>query len=242
MLERLPPGARTPAVARALLSPSGILLAGLGASVGILTGGGLAGAALLGALAWGGRVAAAVMGGPRPERIDPFTVQDPWRAMILRAQSTATRFHEAVRQTSPGPLRNRLAEVQGRVDAAVREAWAIAKRGHALDNAVQNLDIPGIRRRLVNAERTAAPGDADDEAIVRSLRNQLQSAERLAGVAEDAGSRLARLNAELEESVARAVELSLSAADAGALQPLGTDVEHVVNELESLRLALDEAS
>ena len=59
-------------------------------------------------------------------------------------------------------------------------------------------------------------------------------------MAQDARDRLQRLNAELAEAVARAVELSLSAADIGALQPLGSDVENVVGELEALRQALEE--
>jgi hypothetical protein len=239
VIERLPEGMRTPAVARAIMSPSGILLAGAGASVGILAGIGLPAAAVVGALCWAGKVAAAVARRPRAERIDPFTLQDPWRTLVRKAQATGQRFDDAVRQTSPGPLREKLAEVGGRVQTAVGEAWGIAKRGNALDRAVGALDIEGIRAQLADVERRRA-GGPEREATARALRNQLQSAERLAGVAEDARARLRRLNAELDESVARAIELSLSAADAGSLQPLGGDVENVVSELEALRLALEE--
>ena len=240
MLERLPEGARTPAVARAIMSPSGILLAGAGVSAGILAGIGVPAAVVAGGLLWAGRVAYAVLKGrPHEEKIDPFTVQDPWRTLVHRAQLTGQRFEDAVRQTAPGPLRDRLAEVGGRVQTAVGEAWAIAKRGNALDKAVGNLDIPGVRRQLAQAQRDAGR-DSNQDAIVRSLQAQLDSAQRLASVAEDARDRLRRLNAELAEAVARAVELSLSAADIGALQPLGSDVENVVGELESLRQALEE--
>jgi hypothetical protein len=217
------------------MSPTGILLAGVGASVGILAGGGILGAVVLGAVGWGARVVAAVMRRPAPERIDPFTVQDPWRTMVRHAVATAARFDDAVRQTPSGPLHDRLAEVAGRVHAAVREGWAIAKRGNALDHAVANLDMGGIQRQLANA------GNRDDDPVVRSLRQQLASCQRLAKVADDARERLRRLDAELDESVARAVELSLSSADLTALQPLGSDVENVVSELESLRQALEES-
>jgi hypothetical protein len=243
VLERLPENLRTPDVARAVMSPSGILLAGAGASAAILAGVGLPVAAAVGALCWAGRVGLAVARRPRQERIDPFTLQEPWRSLVSRALSTERRFDDAVRQTSPGPLKDRLAEVAARVDAAVREAWAIAKRGHALDRAVRSLDITGVRQELAEAERGSrrTRRGVDQEATVRSLRSQLESAERLAGVAEEARSRLRRLNAQLDEAVARAIELSLSAADVAALQPLGSDVENLVSELESLRQALDDA-
>ena len=242
MIERLPEGALTPAVARAIMSPSGILLAGAGVSAGVLAGIGIPAAVVVGGLVWAGRVAYAVMKGrPRTEKIEPFTIQDPWRTFVMHAQSTAQRFEDAVHQCSPGPLRERLAEVGERVQAGLHEAWAIAKRGNALDNAVTSLDIEGIRRQLAQAQRGGGGRTAggNQEAIVRSLQNQLDSAQRLAGVAQDARDRLQRLNAELAEAVARAVELSLSAADIGALQPLGSDVENVVSELEALRQALE---
>lgn len=236
MLERLPESARTPAVARAVMSPTGIVLAGAGASVGILAGAGPIVAVAAAAMCWAGNVAAAFLRQPRPERIDPFTVGEPWRSMVQRSQSTARRFDDAVRQTPAGPLHDRLADVGRRVDAAVREGWAIARRGHALDRAVVNLDIPSIQRQLAEVQR----GGGDPQ-IAQAVRNQLQSAERLANVAADARARLARLNAELDETVARTVELSLSSADMAAAQPLGADLDALVGELETLRVALDEA-
>jgi hypothetical protein len=242
MLERLPPSARTPAMARAMMSPSGILLAGAGASAVILAGAGIPAAVVAGLLAWGGRVAYAFYKRPKPERIDPFTLGEPWRQLVGRALSAARRFDDAVRQTPSGPLRERLGEVGGRVHTAVQEAWEIAKRGHALDKAVSALGIEDIKRQLAEAERGRGRSgtSSDGDAIVQSLRNQLQSAERLAQVADDARNRLRRLNAQLDESVARAIELSLSAVDVAALQPLGSDVEGLVGELESLRQALEE--
>ena len=46
----------------------------------------------------------------------------------------------------------------------------------------------------------------------------------------------------LNEVVARAVELSLQGPDMGTLQPLGSDVDDLVGELESLRVALEETA
>jgi hypothetical protein len=60
-------------------------------------------------------------------------------------------------------------------------------------------------------------------------------------VARDAQDRVRLLNARLDEAVARAVELSIRAEDVGELGGLGTDVEHLVEEMESLRVSLEEA-
>lgn len=242
MLERLPEQARTPAMARAITSPAGILLAGAGASAAILGGAGIPAALVAGVVCWAGRVAVAFYRRPKAERIDPFTLTDPWRSLVGRALSSGRRFDDAVRQTASGPLRERLAEVGGRVHTAIREAWEIAKRGNALDKAVSALGIEDVRRQLAEVQRgqQRRRSAAEQEAIVQSLHNQLESAERLASVADDARERLRRLNAQLDESVARAVELSLSAVDVAALQPLGSDVEGLVGELESLRQAMEE--
>lgn len=243
MLERLPADMRTPAVARAVTLPSAILLAGVGASATILAGAPLAAAAVVGGLCWAGRVALAL---PRRKRrdINPAVVREPWRSLVRRAMDAERRFTAAVEGTEPGPLRDRLSEVARRVAVGVDESWLIAKRGDALDRAVASLDTAGIERRLALREAEVGAGGRrrHEDPIIESLRNQLESARRLEGVAADARDRLRRLEAQLNEAVARAVELSLSAPDAGALQPLGTDVDTLVGELESLRLALDETA
>lgn len=241
MLERLPPGARTPAVARAITLPSAILLAGAGASAAILAGAPLAGAAVIAAACWAGRVALAI---PRRKRrdINPATLREPWRSVVRQAMDAEARFEDAVESTLPGPLRERLAEVGARVSVAVDECWRIARRGDSLDAAVKQLDPDGIRQELdqCEAEVQRRPGRADVVAAAESIRRQLASADRLQTVARDARDRLRRLDAQLDEAVARAVELSLGGLDAAGLQPLGSDVEGLVGELESLRLALED--
>jgi len=82
--------------------------------------------------------------------------------------------------------------------------------------------------------------DAQALQKLEALQAQVLSAQRLGTVAQDARSRLELLNARLDEAVARAVELSLSAEDAAALTGLGGDVDSLVGEMESLRSALDE--
>ena len=228
-------------MARAITLPSAILLAGAGASAAILAGAPLIGAAVVGAACWAGRVALAI---PRRKRRDlnPASLGEPWRSVVRQAMDAEARFDQAVRSTLPGPLRDRLAEVGDRVKVAVDECWRIAQRGDSLDAAVRQLDPDGIRRELDQCQEEVRrrPGQPDVEAAAESVRNQLTSAERLQAVARDARDRVRRLDAQLDEAVARAVELSLGGLDAAGLQPLGSDVENLVGELESLRLALED--
>jgi hypothetical protein len=126
----------------------------------------------------------------------------------------------------------------------VDECWRIAQRGNELSAAVADLDVADIQRQLQTAEAAAAasPDRADLAGTASAVGQQLASAERLAGVARDAEDRLRRLSAQLNEVVARAVELSLQGPDMGTLQPLGSDVDDLVGELESLRVALEETA
>lgn len=243
MLDKVPADYRTPAVARAITSPSAILLAGVGASAAILGGVPLLGAAVVGAACWAARVALAIPRRPRAERIDPMTLKEPWQGFVRKAVAARNRFDRAVQGADPGPLRDRLAEMAARVSVGATECWRIAKRAAALDDAVRELDMPGIRDQLdrCEADVRAAPDRPELVATAEALRRQLQSAERLADVVDDARDRLRRLDAQLDESVARALELSLGSGDTGDLAPVGSTVDGVVGELESLRQALEES-
>ena len=73
-----------------------------------------------------------------------------------------------------------------------------------------------------------------------AVEAQLESAARIDAVARDAVDRLRVLTAQLDEAVARAVELSVRAHDVGELAPLTDDVDNLVGELEALRQGLEE--
>jgi hypothetical protein len=241
----------TPQVARAITSPEGILLLGAGAALGVLAGAAAPVAALAGLGAWAVRVAVAVpRSGPPGQAIDPFRVGDPWRRFVTDAQQAQRRFADTVRRTRSGPLRERLASIGSRVDDAVHECWRIACQGDQLDAALRALDVRSVQAELdeVLAERQRAAAAGDDaassavERTQRAVEAQLASARRLQGVATDAQQRLRLLNAQLDEAVARAVEISLQSGDVTAVGGLGDDVDNVVGELEALRSALEETS
>lgn len=233
----------TPPVARAMMSPSGILLAGAGASVAILAGLGPIGALALAAVAWAGRVGYAIPRKAGDDRIDPFTLNEPWRRFVQSALQSQARFDQAVHQAARGPLRDRLGEIGDRVHDAVREAWRVARQGQVLADAGAQIDTAGVQRQLAEVRANAsAPWAAGSslEQTAKALEAQLASAQRLANVTREAQDRLRLLNARMDEMVARAIELSVDASQPDELGGLGSDVDSLVDEMEALRLAMDE--
>jgi len=220
------------------MSPSGILLAGAGTAAAIVGGLPLAAAAGVGAAAWLVRLAVALPRKARGERIDAYALVDPWRQFVLEAQNAQARYRRAVAVTDAGPLRERLGEIGARIDTGVTECWRIARRADALESALRDLDLDRTRSDLAAIEREAA--SSSSSATADALRAQLTSAQRMGAVARDARDRLRLLDARLDEAVARAVELSLRTGDHIDVGGLGSDVDQLVEEMESLRAALDD--
>ncbi len=224
--------------ARAITSPLSIVAGGAGIAVGIVTGLPIAAAVVLGAAAWAGRV---LLGMPKSERgpeIDPFTLSEPWRQYVGAAQASKLRYDRTIKAMRPGPLRDRLVELGGRINTGIEEAWRVASRGDDLDGALRELNPNLIQAELQQAQHL--PANAGRDATVASLQSQWASFSRLSQVREDASTHLRTLDARLDELVARAVELSVTgAADVGGL---GSDVDVMVSDMEALRQALDETN
>lgn len=237
---------------RAATSPLALLLA---------VGGTVAGAALglepatwvaAGAAGWASGIAVSSISGrrrlPTPERIDAFRIGDPWRRFVMDAQQAQRRFDETVRRARGGPVKERLAGIGDKVREAVSECWHVALQGDQLDAALRTLDVRRIELELEDIyeeRRRQAHDERADEALYRAqlaIEAQLESAHRLRTVAIDAQNRLRVINAQLDEAVARTIEVSLTAADVSQLGGLTADVDHVVDELEALRQGLEEAS
>lgn len=241
----------TAPVARAILSPLGILAAGAGTTVGILANLPVAAAVALGVAAWGGRVAMAVPRASGRPRIDPFTLNDPWRRFVQKALQARARFDEAVGNARSGPLRDRLGEIGERVDAAVRECWQIANRGQELADARRQIDAGDAEGKLAELEAvtgTADPGAranpaspaAAAESTAAALLAQLATASRLDVTISETRARLQLLDARLNEAAARSIELSVRAGGLAALAGLGADVDSLVGDMEALRQGLEE--
>jgi hypothetical protein len=225
-----------------MTSPLAILLAGAGAAAGILVGGGIPLAVGLGAAAWTGRVVAAVPRGERREDINPMSLRDPWRRFVQDALQAKERFAKAVKAARAGPLRDRLAQIDDRVDTGVDECWRVAQRGQELTDARRRIDTSEAVVELQELTAAGPPSSPALQQTVRALEAQLASAQRMDAVIVDARDRLRLLDARLDEAVVRAIELSVQAGDVTELAGLGDDVDAVVDEMEALRQGLEAVS
>jgi hypothetical protein len=232
----------TPKVARAIVAPSGILLAVVVAVVAIVAGLPIVVGVPLGVAAWALKVALAMPRSPRPERIDPFTLQEPWRRFVQEALQARNRFDETVHRLQAGPLRDRLSDVAQRMHTGVEESWLIAQRGQALVQARRGIDVASIERQRA----ALTPDDESDPAqalVAKSLDQQKATAERLDRVISQARSQLRVLDARLDEAVVQVLELStqsVQSVTSASVGSLGTDVDNLVTEMEALRQAMDE--
>lgn len=227
----------TPATARAMLSWR--LLLGIGAGAVLALAGSPVGVAVgVGIVLYAASVAAAASRPPARTPIDPFTLGEPWRQLVRRAQAADRELRDTVRRTSDGPLRDTLSDIADRVTSGVDEAWAVARRGDEIDDAVRRLDPTGLRSRLAAAERRSAAGSDDDAvAVVGSLRRQLDVANRLRQQSDEAASTLRLTQTQLDELVARASEVQVGAVDTETYR---RDVDDLVIRLEALRQAVEE--
>lgn len=226
-----------------MTSPSGILLGGAGAALALATGLPLLIAPVAAVAAWGARVVAAIPRNPGGERIDPFSLAEPWREFVHEALQAQARYQAAIGTALDGPLRDRLSEIGQRVDDGVEACWRIAQRGQQLADARTNIDATEAAAELERvsdqADENWAKG-SDIERTADALRSQVETAQRMDEVIAETRSQLRLLDARLDESVARAIELSVNADDAADLAGLGADVDGLVTEMEALRQALEE--
>lgn len=225
-----------PTVFLAMISPITVgLVVGAGALARILTGS-WAAAIAVGVLTWVGRVLISTRIAKRvaglERRIDPFALREPWRFFVRDALSVRQRFADALADADTGPLRERLLEIEADLDQAVTVTWEVAQRGQQLTDARRRIDLTGL-------ERTLAATHADDPRH-RAASAQKESHDRLQAREEDTRVRLEVLDARLDETIVRAGELATRTGGAIELDELAGQVTGMVDELDSLRIALDE--
>ena len=227
----------TPQTARAILSWRILLGVGVGAA---LTIAGLPiGAAIgVGVVLYAASVAIAMPTPPRRPVIDPFTLGEPWRQLVQRTQVAGRQLRDTVERTSDGPLRDTLRSIAAELDRGLDEAWAVARRGDAIDDAVRRLDPTRLRSRLATAEQRAVddPGP-HTEAEVASIRRQLDSADRLREQSDAAAASLRLTQTQLDELVARASEVQVGSVDIASYR---REVDDLVVRLEALHQAVEE--
>ncbi len=227
----------TPVTARAILSWR--IAVGVGVAVAAVFAGLQPAASIAGGLVvYVGLVAAAMPSGRARPRIDPFGIGEPWRQYVHGAQRAVRQLHQTVDGTPNGSVRDRLQAIVAKLDEGLDETWQIARRGDDIDRVVRRLDPPRLRSKLATLEEQATERPTDElTAAIESVQDQLESTERLKEKSAKAANTLRLTQTRLDELTVRAAEVSIGAGDTDAYEH---DVEDLVDELEALRLALDE--
>ena len=231
-------GPLSPRTRRAMVSPSALLLLGAGLGVGLALGLPVLAAVGLGLLAWVVRVAFTAFERPATPKVKVSSLREPWRGFVLDAQAAKDRYRRSVAAMDDGSLRDHLGFVGQRINRSVEEAQQIARRGQQIDDALATIDVAACHQELDELRRSGETGVAADR-TAEALRAQLDSASRMEAVVRQAKDQLRVMDARLGELVARAAEVSISAGDTTDPRLAG-DVDGLVKEMESLRLALEE--
>jgi hypothetical protein len=109
--------------------------------------------------------------------------------------------------------------------------------------ARRSIDVHRIAYELQQIGPQAREPWAAGSSMARTaeaLESQMATARRMDETLADAEARLRLLDARLDESVTRAIELSVQAHDLNDLAGLEGEVDSVVSDMEALRLALRE--
>lgn len=167
----------------------------------------------------------------RSPRIDPFALREPWRLYVKDALGSQRRFDSALDSVAAGPLRDRLAEINKRVERGVIECWEVAKKGQQLADARRAIDISSARR-------SAAKIDSHP-ALLEAAASEIAAHERLRTREDEVKVSLEVLDARLQEAVARASEMATRTMATDDLDSITDAIDGVVGDLESLRLGLD---
>jgi hypothetical protein len=183
-------------------------------------------------------VAAAMPKGAPRANIDPFALGEPWRQIMQQAQGSGRKLRTTVAAADSGPLKTTLQGIVDQVERGLGEAWAIARRGDEIDDAVRRLDPASLRSELatLQAQAAAAPSPEHDAAVA-SVERQIASAERLKVQSAETAASLRLTQTQLDELVARASEVQVGAVDTAAYR---RDVDVLVVKLEALHLAVEE--
>lgn len=227
----------TLATARAILS----WRIALGLAAGIVSS--VVGAPVLVAIGAGAAVYAASIAAamPKPAKrpaIDAFALSEPWRQFVESARRSRQKLRDTVDSASDGPLRDRLRAIADQLDHGLDEAWAVAKRGDEIDDAVRRLDPTALRSRFGTLQRQAAEAPSPDiDGAIASVEGQLASADRLKAQSDETALKLRLTQTKLDELVARAAEVQVGAADTDTY---ASEVDDLVIQLEALHQAVEE--
>jgi hypothetical protein len=166
------------------------------------------------------------------DHVDPAAAPRRFAGPVADALASRRRFHELVDGLRPGPVRDRLGEAAGQVDAGVLAVWDTVQRAGELERILATLDPERVTDQYKQAKRSQAGPD-----VVAAHEARFASVQRLLNALDDTESQLALLDVRLGGAVAHAAEVAL-AAGAGA-DELDGELAGLVDDLAALRAGLD---
>ena len=167
-------------------------------------------------------------GGPTP-------LIEPWASLVKSAGAARARFSGNIALGEPGPLRERLDDLERKVAECEAECFRIASRGQHLAVTAAGLGLEALRA-TAEAARVAAdadPSDVDRRNLADAYAEELESAERLDRLAAQTEVKLRQLVAELNSVANQALEVTMTPTS-------GIEVSALVDQLDALRAALTE--
>lgn len=167
--------------------------------------------------------------------VDPALVSPRFSGAVADALDARRRYADVLTGVREGPVRDRLADAAGRLDAGVAAVWEIAQRATQVERTLATLDPDRVTDEYKRAKR----GGVDPE-LETVLAQRFASVQRLLNTLDDTDERLRLLDARLGAAVAGAAEVALGATGAAGADRLGAELDGVVAELGSLRAALAE--
>ena len=263
-MPNLPEVVRHPSLVRAAVSPRAVAVTAAGVGIGLATVQSVVLAVVLGAGAWLGRMAVAVVrrsrrdraARPKPADLDPWSVPEPWRQLVRQAVAAQAQFDQAVQEWPPGPIKDRLVWVQPRLWADVEHVGRVAHRGASLGGwnreAAAGAGRPTARDlsdqlRRAEAERRSVGQHSPDRAAAlarteEALAAQLRALRKAEEAAADAQDRLRVLVARLQDAVTALLVLGVDATGASGTESLAESIESISEEINALHDGLADAS
>ena len=159
---------------------------------------------------------------------DPAGLTGAWRRLLAGAWTARDQFSDAVAAFEPSPLRDRLAEHQPVVDAALERCGRLARDGDALARHLRGFRTRRLRYELGVEQRRDADGPR-----ARALADRLDEVERLAAQVDAVHRRLEAQVHDLRTAAwrARALRAQPATDDDAALADLLADLVHLRDAL-----------
>jgi hypothetical protein len=168
-------------------------------------------------------------------QVDPAATSPRFAPAVAEALDVRRRYRDLLAAVRPGPIRDQLTLSGERLDDGVLAVWDTARRATETERTLAALDPERVTAEYKRSRR------ADDEPELESaLGQRFASVQRLLNTLDDTDDRLRLLDARLGAAVAQAAEVALGTGGVDAAGALDAELAGVVDELATLRSALDE--